>query len=265
MCIKIENVHTEEFDMRYFRFGNGEKTFVILPGLSIQSVMNSAEAVKKEYAVFEEEFTTYVFDRRENLPEVYTVRDMARDTAVAMKELKLNGVYLFGASQGGMMSQVIAAEYPELVKKVVLGSTASHIDGKNAKSLGGWIDLARAEDPVSLYLVFGESLYPKEVFEQYKEMLKTMGSTVSKEELQRFIILASGIKDFDVRDELKNIQCPVLVIGDETDKVVGADTSVEIAKILGENAELYMYDGYGHAAYDMAPDYQKRIYEFFIK
>ena len=28
---------------------------------------------------------------------------------------------------------------------------------------------------------------------------------------------------------------------------------------------LYMYNGYGHAAFDTAPDYRKRIYDFFMK
>ena len=28
--------------------------------------------------------------------------------------------------------------------------------------------------------------------------------------------------------------------------------------------ELYMYDGYGHAAYDLAPDYRERMLEFYL-
>ena len=83
----IEIVKTDTFEMRYFRFGTGDKTFVILPGLSIQSVMNSADDIAKNYACFTQEYTTYVFDRRTTLPEVYTIQDMAEDTAEAIRIL----------------------------------------------------------------------------------------------------------------------------------------------------------------------------------
>ena len=102
--IQIETVRKETFEMQFFRFGSGPRTYVILPGLSVQSVMASAEAVAQAYASFAEEYTIYVFDRRAALPPVYTVRDMARDTAEAMLALGLHDIYLFGASQGGMMA-----------------------------------------------------------------------------------------------------------------------------------------------------------------
>ena len=43
--IPIETVKTASFTMQYFRFGTGETTLVILPGLSVQSVMRAASAV----------------------------------------------------------------------------------------------------------------------------------------------------------------------------------------------------------------------------
>ena len=89
MSIQIETVRTDAFSMRYFRFGRGEKTLVILPGLSIQSVMRAADAVAAAYQSLEERYTIYVFDRRAELPSPYPVRDMARDTAEAFAALGL--------------------------------------------------------------------------------------------------------------------------------------------------------------------------------
>ena len=66
---------------------------------------------------------------------------------------------------------------------------------------------------------------------------------------------------YDIYAELDRISCPVLVIGDKDDKVLGGAASVEIAEKLG--CELYMYDGYGHAVYDEAPDYKQRLMDFF--
>jgi pimeloyl-ACP methyl ester carboxylesterase len=265
MGISIEKVKTDDFEMQYFRFGSGERVFVILPGISIQSVMVSAQLVADAYADFAADYTVYVFDRREVLPPVYTVRDMARDTAAAMKALGLENIYLFGASQGGMMALVIAIEYPELVKKMVLGSTSAHIRDDQYASLAGWAEKARARDGVGLFLDFGQAIYPPEVYTQFKDALVTAGESVTVEEFDRFIILAEGTRGFNVADQLHKIQCPVLAIGVYEDAVLDSDATMEIAEKLDERSDfqLFMYIGYGHAAFDTAPDYRARMRRFF--
>lgn len=125
MQIPIETVETSAFEMEYFRFGQGSRTAVILPGLSVTSVMGSRESIAKQYAAWNSAFTTYLFDRRKDLPETYSVYDMARDTADAMRVLGLSDVCLFGASQGGMIALVLTIENPDLVGRLALGSTSA--------------------------------------------------------------------------------------------------------------------------------------------
>ena len=168
MNIKRGTVQTENFSMPWFSFGQGEKPVVILPGLSVTSVVDAAAAVAQEYACLAEDFTVYVFDRRVELPEVYPIAAMAEDTAAAMRQLGLHDVYLFGASQGGMMALVIAIEHPELVKKLALGSTTAHMHPEQAAAANRWLELARAGDGEGLCLAFGEAVYPPAVFAQYR-------------------------------------------------------------------------------------------------
>ncbi len=260
-------VWTEDFEMGYCRFGFGKKTFVILPGLSVQSVLKAKEAVEAGYAMMGGDFTVYLFDRKYDVKEGYTIYDMADDTATAMKELGLEDVYLFGASQGGMIAMAIAIKYPELVKKLVLGSTSSHVKPEQRAVIDHWIELAKDKDPKELYQNFGKEVYPEAVYEQYKEYFNDVAETVKERELEKFAILAEAIKGFDVTNEIEKIKCPVLVIGVFDDEVLDSDASMEIAEKLDNRTDcaLYMYNGYGHAAFDTAPDYRKRIYDFFMK
>ena len=69
--------------MDYFRFGHGGDTLAILPGLSVQSVMGSADIVAESYRLLTDDFTIYVFDRRKELPASYPICAMAQDTAQA--------------------------------------------------------------------------------------------------------------------------------------------------------------------------------------
>jgi pimeloyl-ACP methyl ester carboxylesterase len=251
--------------MEYVRFGSGEKHFVILPGLSVQSVLISAHAVAAAYKSFTQDYTVYLFDRRKNVPAGYTVHDMAQDTAAAMRTLGLEGMCLYGASQGGMMALVIAIEYPELVNKLVLGSTSAHIKDDQFASLAGWVKKARARDGVGLFQDFGQAIYPPEMYAQLKDALVAAGESVTEVEFDRFIILAEGTKGFNVVSRLDQIQCPVLAIGVYEDAVLDSDATMEIAEKLDERSDfrLYMYIGYGHAAFDTAPDYRARMRRFF--
>ena len=259
-------VKTNGFEMEYCKFGNGDRIFVILPGLSIKSVMGAKDSIEDAYSIMKDDFTTYVFDRRKSITDDYSIYDMADDTAAVMKELGLKDIYLFGASQGGMIAMAIAIRYPELVKKAVLGSTSPHVKPGQREIIDRWIGLAQKKDREGLCREYGKEIYPPEVYEQYKELFSDMAKNVTDNELERFVILAKSILDYDVSDELKNIECPVLAVGDFEDPVLDSDATMEIAENLDHRADfsLYMYTGYGHAAFDTAPDYKKRMLDFLL-
>ena len=265
MNIQIETVTAGHFTMDYFKFGCGGKTLVILPGLSVQSVMGFADSVADSYRGFSDDFTVYVFDRRKELPAAYSIYDMAKDTAEAIRTLGLSGINLFGASQGGMIAMEIAAMHPDLVQKMVLGSTSSCIGRTQREGIEKWIRLAKNGDRTGLYLAFGEAVYPKDVFEQSRALLAKAAESVTEKDLERFVVLADAARDFDVTGDLWRIKCPVLVIGSLDDRVLGSAASVRIAENLSgqKGVVLYLYDGYGHAAYDTAPDYRERMLAFF--
>lgn len=267
MEILTDKIQTERFRMNYLRFGTGKRTLVILPGLSVQGVVGSAGQIAEAYGFMADEFTVYLFDRRLDPPPVYTVRDMAEDTVQAIRAVGINDLCLFGASQGGMIALQIAIDHPDLVRKIAVGSSSSDLKGKTSALLEEWIRFAKAKDRRGLYLSFGKSLYPPDVFERYKSALLAAAETVTEEDLKRFLVYTEGMKDFCVVDQVKKIQCPALVIGVYEDAVLDSDMTMEIAEQLDrkEGFELYMYKGYGHAAYDTAPDYRERLYRFFLK
>ena len=265
--MQVGTVKTESFTMDYCCFGEGEKKLIILPGLSVQRVMGSAQVIAEVYAPLTKDFTVYVFERRNDLPSTYTVREMAEDTVRAMEALQLGTVSVFGASQGGMMAMEMAIGHPELMERLVLGSTSARVSEERLSLFASWVELAKAGDAKGLYLAFGEAIYPPLVFAEYQKPLEVIAETVTGEDLERFVTLVEGVKGFDIVEKLKKILCPVLVIGSADDQVLGGEASKEIYENLSgaTEHELYMYEGYGHAAYDLAPDYKKRLLAFLHK
>lgn len=248
--------------MEYFSFGNGERAFVILPGVSTRSLMLSAMAVSAAYRAFGEVYTVYCFDRRRNMPDNYPVRQMAEDTAAVMQKLGIRDADIFGASQGGMIAMCIAIDHPELARKMVLGSTAARMDDQGRAGTDRWVTLAQSGDLTALTAELITSLYSENTIGKYKDMLLHMNDGMTQEDIRRFIIQTQALDDFDITGELSKIQCPVLVIGSEGDKVLPPSQSRLIAEAL--NGSLYMYSSeWGHCVFDEAPDYKQRILDFF--
>ena len=267
MTIRTETVKTGDFETDFFRFGRGKRTMVIIPGLSVQRVMLSADAVAREYSVMEDEFTVFVFDRRRPLPADCSISALARGSAAAFDALGLRDICLFGASQGGMISLEIAASRPDLVKKLAVASTSVNVTEKNAKAVGEWIEKAARGDGEGLYLAFGGALYPPGLFAMFRDALAEAGRAATGEELERFAVLANAARGFDFRDRAGEIRCPLFAAGSSDDMVLGGGAIEEIAGVFREKTDFvyHVYKGYGHAAYDTAPDFRDRLYDFFTR
>ena len=262
MRTTVEQIQTAGFTMDYFRFGNPEgKPAVILPGISILSVMNYADAVVSAYAELAEDHDVYLLDRRKDLPDMYSIGEMAEDTYTALRSLGLEKADLYGVSQGGMMAMIIAVNHPEFVRKLALASTTCRAAGAEENALEKWISLAENKDARGLTEQFGEYVYSKDYYGQNREAILSMANYVKEEDLERFVILAKSMRAYDISGRLKDIKCPVLVMGGAEDRILHEGALKEIADAL--NGELHVYEGYGHAVYDEAEDFIPRIHAFF--
>jgi len=261
----METVHTDGFSMDYLRFGHGKRDLVILPGLSVQSVMGLAPAVEQAYQPLAEAFTLRLFDRRKDLPAASSIADMARDTLEVLRALKLEHVCLFGVSMGGMIALEMALQDPKRIDRLALGSSAARVTETLRRTVQRWEELAEAGDARGLYLAFGEAVYPPANFAEFREGLVRMAQSVTPQELRRFAVQVRAIEDFDVTEKLPGIACPLLVLSARDDHVLGEGAEKTLSGRLGGRKDYacHVYEGYGHAAYDLAPDYKERLLRFF--
>ncbi len=247
--------------MDYTTFGNGIKSFVILPGLSVHSVMGLVDLVAEAYKDFAEAYTVYLFDRPKEFRDGVTIRELADQTAVAMQSLHITNADILGVSQGGMIAQYLAIDHPELVHRMVLGSTLSKPNDTFTQKVNEWIQLAENKDEEGLLASFVDAVYSAGTLEAYRDVLISANRRITDAEYERFIQLAGACLTFDCYHELSKITCPVLVLGSEGDAVTTPEGSREIAAAL--QSEIYLYDkSYGHGVYDEAPDYKQRCLDF---
>ncbi len=257
--IKSVNVNGNELD--YAVFGKGDIPLIMIPGISIKSVILSAQSVAGAYSRYLDNHTVYMFDRRKYAQPDYNITAMASELADAMDLLGIENADFFGTSQGGMIAQQVAVNHPELVRKLVLACTAARPNEQSEEVITEWIKLANRRDIEGLCTEFVNNLYSEAFAKRFLGLVIKMHSDCTDEELDRFIMLAKAGGDFDVYDELDKIKCPTFVLGAHHDKVLTGRASDEIAEKIG--CDSYMYgEPYGHAVYDEARDFKKKMFKF---
>ena len=257
------SVSIGDADMDYVSFGKGRDALIMLPGLGdgLTTVKGMAIPMAITYRMFACNYKVYIFSRKNYLPEGYSTRDMARDQAEAMKKLGISKAKVVGISQGGMIAQYLAIDYPELVEKLILAVTLSKQNEMVREAVTKWIGMAMQGSYKDLMIDTAEKSYSERYLRKYRRLYPLLGKIGKPKDFSRFMIQATSCIGHDAYAELENIICPVLVIGGDNDRIVGVNASYEIADKI-KDCELFIYKGLGHAAYEEARDFNKRVQDF---
>lgn len=246
--------------MNVIKFGHGSRNLAVIAGVSLTGLENSGEVLENVLSIFSEDFTVYVFDRMKVLTKGYTIEDMADDIYICLQNLGVERTSVYGASQGGMIGQVLAIKHPELVEKLVICSTISRMKYANNEAISSWISASKAHDVEKVNMLFLDYVYSQAFVDSIKDSIPDLIKNGTPTDCDRFAIMLEAINNFDIYDSLDDIKCPTFVLGDENDKVFGSKPSYEIAEKLG--CDIYIYNQYSHAVYDEAPDIKSRILDF---
>lgn len=170
----------------------------------------------------EKGFATLRMDNRgkgesEGSTKDYTVEEGVKDVSTILEHLKtfswIKQTALFGSSNGGGVSAVLASRFPNDFKFLILSSPS--IDNKEMYEYAGEIDIEKWKiDKVA------EMYGSLRGYELYSEKI-------------------------DIYKEAENISCPTLIIHGDLDKSVPISQSKKINKSI-KNSTLVILKGYGH-------------------
>ncbi|GAA2360496.1 alpha/beta hydrolase [Streptomyces cuspidosporus] len=183
-----------------------------------------------------------------------TIEAMARDTVLFIRALGLDRVDLLGLSMGGFIAQVIAAQEPALVRKLILAGTGPAggpgIDKVTSLTVQDMLKATlRRKDPKH-YLFFtqteGGQRAAREFLARLKERTDDRDKAIS---VQSFRAQLKAIKRWGrtAPQDLSRIQQPVLVANGESDRMVPSENTLDLAARLprGELVPLYPDAGHG--------------------
>lgn len=257
------SVKIGDTEMNYISFGSGPKNLVMIPGLgdALKTVKGSAAAFAIAYRKYAKDLTVYVFSRKNQIEEGYSTRDMAKDLAEAMRILGISKASVMGVSQGGMIAQYFAIDYPGMVEKLVLAVTISRPNKTVQSVVGSWIAMAESNEYKGIIIDTAEKSYSENRIKKYRLLYPIICKVGKPKNFSRFIIQANACINHNAYNELDRIKCPTFVIGGDSDRVVGKDSSKEIAERI-RASKLLLYSGLGHATCVEAKDFNSKVLEF---
>ena len=249
--------------MDYVTFGKGKKPLVIIPGLGdgLQTVKGMAMPFSITYRKLAERYKIYVFSRINELRQGYTTRDMAADVAEAMETLNLDVAYVMGISQGGMIAQWLAVDFPERVQRLILAVTTGKPSQLARERIEHWQNLSQSGNFKHLMLDIAKHSYTQKSYQKWRLLYNVMGIFGRIKDKQRIDIQSVSCLKHDSLDFLEKINCPTLIIGAEKDDVLGVDGSLGLHQHI-KGSQLIILPGCGHALYEQNKDFQKRVLVF---
>ncbi len=241
------------------------------PVMLIMGLSGVGAAWGEQIQRFAEDFRVIVPDHRgtgrtSKPEEGYTIEQHASDMAETLRAIGQSPAHVVGTSTGGAIAQVMALDYPDVVRSAVLSSTWAKTDAyygraleirKRALEESG----DRAYTEVSA-LYFWSARYIREnpaVVAQWVE--DRVRNPADPAILAKRIDMLSR---HDALHRLDEVRKPVLVISGEDDTCMPPYFSEELANGIPD-AELAMLSG-GHLLFNESPEaFHARVREFLIQ
>lgn len=181
-----------------------------------------------------------------------SVEGMARDAVALIRALGFEQADLLGFSLGGFISQVIALEEPQLVRRIILAGTGPAggvgIDKVTRVTIRDMIKAALTLRHPEYYLFFTGTANGRRAARDFLRRLKERKTNRDKGvSIPAFLAQLKAIHSWgrQAPADLSRIKHPVLVANGDADKMVPSSNSVDMARRL-PNAELVLYDDSGH-------------------
>ncbi len=252
--------------MYYEIHGQGDPLFLIM------GLRRNAEWWYRQTPFLSEHFKVIAFDNRgagrsDKQKMDYSIRLFADDTAALMEALKIKKANVLGISMGGYIAQELAINYPDKVRRLILGCTSC--GGKRAVLMSQEIkkkfEAVEGLTPEEILNNNMDIYFSDEFIQEHPEKIEEfMEISFRHPQPPEFFDrqFAACLKH-DTADRLHIISVPTLIMAGDDDPLVPSENS-QILKDLMPAAELFFFPGLRHCFFiEAATAFNEKAVAFF--
>jgi 3-oxoadipate enol-lactonase len=161
----------------------------------------------------------------------YSIDKLGHDALAILDALEIDRVDWLGLSLGGIVGMWILAHAPERIGRAVLANTAAQIFGPEVWN--GRIETARATGMNSTAEIVAGRWFTEAFLNDHPEAVEPVLSMVRATPLQGYLAGCAALRDTDLREAIRSITRPVLVINGKYD----LSTPPELGTLVADSIE----------------------------
>ncbi|MAH72653.1 MAG: hypothetical protein CBC09_01290 [Cellvibrionales bacterium TMED49] len=262
---KTKFLTSGDLTLAYQIFGNAAQDLIIVPGI-VSHIEFSHEM--PGYSSFINELAKYfrviTFDKRGNgmsgkIDKAATLEQRMDDLRLIMESLESRKAIIFGFSEGGSLSALFSAMYPDLVDRLIIFGGFAHVpDLDFSNKIPGFfrkmaIDFFLRKLTRKYEINWGNgdfartALPPRIIIDGNlrTKLQKFENLSSSPEKIGEMMYLTALL---DIRPFLKDVQCPTLILHCRDDNRVPFDWACELKNGI-RDSEFIELNGVGHLFY----------------
>jgi pimeloyl-ACP methyl ester carboxylesterase len=238
---------------------------VVVPGLSGRAGTPAALRTwmkHEEIADFIGDRTVVSIDRRYNLEAGTSIADIATEYAHTIGSQFDEPVDIMGISTGGTIALQLAADHPELLRRLVLVSSAHRLSDRGRATQRSVAELLRAGHDRRAAAMFLGNTGASQLGNALRSVAGLLAprSVVGRGDLDLLITLDAE-DGFDLDARLETIAARTLIAGGQRDRFYSAELFEHASRRI-PNARLALYPGAGHLSTSRNPRLAREILRF---
>jgi len=261
-------LYHEDNKYHYYEKGEGKETLIFLHGIMVNSTIwkRHIDHFSKKYKVYAVDFLGHgLSSKKENL----NLQDLIEQIRIFIQKKKLKNPVLVGHSLGGLVASIYGTLYPETVSRLILISCGEYDSVTNnifAQMNSRLFDLFaplmnQYNFPIFLQML-GDRVYNYSVNLMDSEFIYHFKLKGSKQSIFS-LMKNTSIPDFSV-SQYANINCPVLVIHGEKDRMVEIWHGEKLASLI-PGSEMVKISGGSHMIIEENEIHVRFLIEDFVE
>jgi pimeloyl-ACP methyl ester carboxylesterase len=266
--IPMPKIKANGINIYYEIHGRGD------PLVLIMGLRRNAEWWYCQIPALSEHFQVLVFDNRgagrsDQPEEEYSISLFADDTAALMKSLGLSSAHVLGISMGGYIGQELAIDYPEMVRRLILGCTGP----------GGSQAVLMSPERLTKFIA-NKGLSPEDILLKDMDIYFSEGFIQERpEKIKEFVEISmryyqppeSFLRQFaacqkhDTFERLQRIAQPTLIMTGDDDPLVPPGNSRILKEMIPQSLLEFFPAGRHCFFMEFASKFNQRVIDFLKK
>jgi proline-specific peptidase len=262
-----------DININYIKEGNGE------PLVFVSGTFTKYQSWNYQIDFFKDKMMVVAFDNRgagkSSRPDFpYTMKMFVEDLKNLLNYLDImEGIHLCGSSMGAMISQKFVLKYPNMVKTLILCAPTSYYPEKTSEQNLIAFNNLREMSPEGRVKFYFPMIYSrafkkrlegnKELYDKISKDMNFCSQLVDPPLYRDFINQNEALRNFDMRESIKNIMQPTLILSGSKDKM-SIPGMIEYVHKNIPNSQLEILPGVGHAFNIESPEETNKVIWKFI-